>query len=311
MKLFKEIKEYIEKEGEFDEDLAIEISNFQLKNNQFYRSYAKKLGIKRIKNLEEIPFLPVEFFKTFEIFSLKKKDGYFVSSGTGGNRSTVYYNRESLELYEISALKSFPFKDKMIYSLIPPFSIAKTSSLSFMIHLFYKNFKVEYLNEESFDIDGGLFARIIKEKVEDNSILFLTSLQLFKLIHQTEEEEIENKIIIIETGGYKAIKRKYRRRELYKSASRIFPNAEFLSEYGMAELFSQFYTVSPNKNYIFKHYNYVFSKKRKDILRLFDFANLGTVSALLVPDLIVRKGIEFDVKGRLTSEIRGCGYVFR
>ncbi len=311
MRLFKEIKWYIEKGEKFDEDLAVEIANFQLKNNKFYGSYAKKMGIRKIKNSEEIPFLPVEFFKTFEIFSLKKKDGYFVSSGTGGNRSIVYYNRKSLELYEVSALKSFPFKDKKIYSLIPPFSIAKTSSLSFMLHLFHKNLKVEYLNKGSFDIDGGLFARIIKEKVEDNSILFLTSLQLFKLTQNTEEGEIEKKIIIIETGGYKAIKRKYRRRGLYRLASRIFPNGEFLSEYGMAELFSQFYTVSANRNYIFGHYNYVFSKKRKDILRLFDFANLGTVSALLVPDLIEKKGIEFDVKGRLTSEIRGCGYVFR
>jgi len=308
--LFKEIKEYIERGEQFNKDLALEISKYQLKNNPFYREYAEKLGVKGIKRFEEIPFLPVEFFKNFKIFSFKKADGFFLSSGTSGNQSKVYYNNKTLEIYEISALKSFPFKKKKIYSLIPPFSIAKNSSLAFMIDIFSKNLKLTYSNRESFEIKPKKFLEIIERKVEDGSVLFLTSLQLYKMAQQ-RNHRIEKELIIIETGGYKATNKNYRRKQLYRFAKKVFPQADFFSEYGMAELFSQFYTTGKNKNYNFHHYNYIISKNKKDILRVFDFANLGTVSALLVPDLIFKEENEFDVKGRLTSEIRGCGYVFK
>ncbi len=310
MKLFDEIKNYIENEKTFNEELAIEIANFQLKNNPFYKAYAEKVGIKKIKKIQDIPFLPVEFFKNQRIFSFEKADGFFMSSGTGGERSKVFYNKKTLELYEISALKSFPFKDKKIYSLIPPFSIAENSSLSFMLDIFSRNLNLEYLNKESFEIDEKIFFRILKEKTEDNSVLFLTSLQLFKL-SSLKKESITKKFTIIETGGYKATKKIYRRKKLYKFAKKVFVNSEFFSEYGMAELFSQFYTVSKNRDYTFSHYNYIFTKEGKGLLKVFDFANLGTVSSLYIPDFIVKRGNEFDVKGRLTSEIRGCGYVFK
>lgn len=310
MKLLNEIKKHIISGKAFDENLAIEIANFQIKNCKIYENFAKMKGINKIKSIKDIPFLPVEFFKKYEIFSLGEPDGFFISSGTTGNKSKVYYNKESLELYHLSAIKNFPLKNNKIYSLIPPFKIAKNSSLSYMLHLFSKDFRLIYLNNGLSDIKPDIMLEIIIKETDDNSIIFLTALQLLKII-EISETKIDKQLFFIETGGYKSTGKIYRRRELYKRGINRFPNSKFYSEYGMAELFSQFWTTSKNNNYTFSNHNPVFSQNGRNLLKVFDFANLGTISAILVPDLIDKNGDEFEVIGRINSEIRGCGYVFR
>jgi len=310
LKLYKKIEKYITESKKFSPQLAIEVANFQLKNNDFYKQYAKKKRINKIKKIEDIPFLPVEFFKKYKIFSFKTPDNYFLSSGTGGNRSKVFYNQNSLNLYRLSAIKSFPFKNIKIYSLIPDFSFASNSSLSFMIRIFYESFDLQYINKKSFIINAKKIIDILKNQIYENSVIFLTSIQLLNIVSKLKEP-IYKKFTFIETGGYKATKKVYNRKQLYALSKNNFPESEFFSEYGMAELFSQFYSISKNKNYLFSHYNYILSKDEETLVKVFDFANLGTVSALLIPDKIVKKNNEFDVKGRITSEIRGCGYVFR
>jgi hypothetical protein len=310
LKLLNEIKDYIDTGKPFDENLAIEIANFQIKNCEIYKIFAEKKGIKKIKSIIDIPFIPVEFFKNHKIFSLGKPDNFFISSGTTGNRSKVYYNKEALELYQLSAIKNFPFKNNKIYSLIPPFKIATNSSLSYMIHLFSKEFELLYLNKNSFDIKPDKILEKIIRETDDNSIIFLTAIQLLKII-ETSKNRINKQLIFIETGGYKSTGKIYKRRELYNEGKKIFTNSEFYSEYGMAELFSQFWTISENNNYTFSNHNPIFSEEGKNLFKVFDFANLGTISAILVPDLIDKNGEEFDIIGRINSEIRGCGYVFR
>ncbi len=310
MNLINRIKDYIISGKTFSEELAIEITNFQLKNNNIYREFAKKKGILKVKSITEIPFLPVELFKKHKIFSFGEPEGFFISSGTTGNKSKVFYNKDSLELYRLSAIKSFPFKDKTIYSFIPPFSRADHSSLSFMINIFSKNFKVIYLNKNSFTIKPLEILNYLIKKAEEDSVVFLTAVQLLKII-EISKKQINKKFIFIETGGYKATGKTYKRNELYDFSKKIFINSEFYSEYGMAELFSQYYTVSEDKRYVFNHYNPILSSDGKVLVKVFDFANLGTVSPLLVPDLIYKEKDKFDIIGRIGSEIRGCGYVFK
>ncbi len=302
--LFKRVQEFI-KEGEsFSPELALEVVNFQLKNNPVYRKFAEKLGKGRVKRLEDIPFLPVEFFKRERVFSCGKAEVFFLSSGTTGEKSRVFYSVHSLQLYKISALRSFPFKGRRVLSLIPPFSLFPRSSLSFMISLFPA---VEYLNW-SYELEPKEAYEKLKGK---KGVLFLTSTQLLRLCRWLEDEgsllpEIE---VVIETGGYKGLGLKYDRNQLHNYAKRFFPWAEFWSEYGMAELFSQFY--APYRRPYTPHPWAEVLTKGRGLLRVFDFANLCTVSALLVPDLVEATEDGFFVLGRATEEERGCGYVFR
>ena len=65
--------------------IAIELFNFQLKNNLFYKKYcdALKVNARSINKIEEIPFLPIEFFKTEKVLCKNiKSTHHFLSSGT-------------------------------------------------------------------------------------------------------------------------------------------------------------------------------------------------------------------------------------
>ena len=56
------------------ESFALEIFNYQFKNNLIYQDYCKQLKInsRKIKSIEKIPFLPISFFKSHKIVSNKK-----------------------------------------------------------------------------------------------------------------------------------------------------------------------------------------------------------------------------------------------
>lgn len=306
MRLLERIVSYIVKEREYSPELALEIAQFQVENNPVYRKFCEKMGRLKFRKVEEIPFLPVEFFKYEEIFSCGVPEGEFISSGTTGHKSRVKFSEESLFLYYASALRSFPFRD-VVYSLIPPFDFFPESSLAYMLKIFESQMKVEYLNVD-FEVSPE---KIIPLLMDKKGIIFLTSTQLYRLVKwlETRRLELRGEFIVIDTGGYKNIGKKYSRRELHTYASKFIPGAKFWTEYGMSELFSQFYAPSDGL-YREHHYAKVFTDG-KGLLRVFDFANLCTVSALLVPDIVVVKGREFDVLGRATEERRGCGYVFR
>ena len=307
--LFDRVLEQIVQGNRFDPELALEVAEYQLRRVPLYKEFAQRVGVSlHLRDPGQIPFFPVEFFKRERIFA-GEPEGFFLSSGTGGDRSRSYYNHQSLELYKASALRSFPFPDSPLFSLIPPVSLAPSSSLAWMIGAFESRWGVTYLND-LFEIDPGLVLERIRRELPPGGTLFATSLQLLRLAEEGGEP-LDLPMRIIETGGYKATGKIYRREELYGAASRLFPKACLSSEYGMAELFSQFYSVGEGGLYLSHPYNPLFGEEGEGLLQVFDFANLYTLSALLVPDRVVRKGPLFDVRGRVTREARGCGYVFK
>ena len=77
----------IKSKKEFEKH-SIEIFNYQLKNNNVYREFCKFTGknSNNIKSSIEIPFLPIQFYKTQKIVSSNKKiEKIFFSSGTTKN----------------------------------------------------------------------------------------------------------------------------------------------------------------------------------------------------------------------------------
>ena len=58
----------IKNNNEF-ENLALKIFEYQIKNNKTYKKYASLvLKGKQPKSVQEIPFLPISFFKSEKIF---------------------------------------------------------------------------------------------------------------------------------------------------------------------------------------------------------------------------------------------------
>ena len=86
-------------------DLALKIFNFQLLNNTVYCNWVKMLKVNpdKVLTLEQIPFLPIEFFKTKKIISspLSSETIEFTSSATTSQKPATHYVNDVL-LYQRS-----------------------------------------------------------------------------------------------------------------------------------------------------------------------------------------------------------------
>ena len=84
------------------EKLALELFNYQINNNKFYQKYCDLLGvnINRVKVIEDIPFLPIEFFKTEKILCKNIYHSHvFYSSGTSSEIKSKHYI-DDIKFYE-------------------------------------------------------------------------------------------------------------------------------------------------------------------------------------------------------------------
>lgn len=224
-------------------NLALKIFIYQAKYNLLYRKYIKMLNIipLSIKNIYEIPFLPISFFKTNIVNTNNKSiKKIFVSSGTSGISSKHYIS--DISLYKKNTINIFNFffdniQDYRILALLP--KNKNNSSLIYMINNFInKTFK----NGSRFiDNDYDYLYYLIK-KDNIKTILFGTS---FSLLDFSEKffKPINNKnIIIMETGGMKKERVELPREELHSILKKYFNVKNIYSEYGMTELLSQSYS---------------------------------------------------------------------
>ncbi|MCB0401667.1 MAG: hypothetical protein KDD41_06250 [Flavobacteriales bacterium] len=89
--------------------LALEIFNWQHQNNAVYRRFCDLLqtDVSRINTLKQIPFLPIEFFKTHDVVTGEfEPETIFLSSGTTAQTPSRHLVKD-LELYRESYTKGF------------------------------------------------------------------------------------------------------------------------------------------------------------------------------------------------------------
>ena len=90
-------------------EVALEIFRFQSKNNKVYNKYLSLINcnIEDVISIEEIPFLPIQFFKSFSvIIDDQETSKVFKSSGTtlsGRSQHLV----SDLSIYENSFIQGF------------------------------------------------------------------------------------------------------------------------------------------------------------------------------------------------------------
>jgi phenylacetate-coenzyme A ligase PaaK-like adenylate-forming protein len=312
----------IKTEQEFS-TMALEIFKFQFKNNKVYRSFCDLLNKhpSDVKSIEEIPFLPIQFFKTHKVLSSKdsiKKT--FESSGTTGNITSKHYVTD-LEIYKQSFRKGFKqfygnIEDYVVLGLLPSYLERDNSSLIFMINdMIIKSKQLEsgfYLNNIS-QLKTVLDELEIKEK---KVILIGVSFALLDLVEEFQFQ-LKN-TIIMETGGMKGRRKELIREELHKKLKKGFGVDVIHSEYGMTELLSQTYSKG---NSIFKTPSWmkVLTRDTEDALtiqdtgktggiNIIDLANINSCAFIATQDLgrVYADG-SFEVIGRFdNSDIRGC-----
>lgn len=312
----------IKSEEEFNE-VALDVFEFQFKNNKVYRSFCDLLykHPSDVKTVKDIPFLPIQFFKSHKVLStLESIKKTFTSSGTTGSINSQHHIT-NLNVYKQSFTKGFKQfygnpKDYVILALLPSYLEREGSSLIYMVNnlILQSNHKESgfYLNNLS-----ELYDTLIKLDSEGIKVLLIgVSFALLDLI-ETYQFNLKN-TIIMETGGMKGRRKELIREELHKQLKTGFGVENIHSEYGMTELLSQVYS---NGKGLFKYPNWmrVYTRDTEDALtiqahgktgglNIIDLANINSCAFLATQDLgRVHKNGTFEIIGRFdNSDIRGC-----
>lgn len=305
------------------EKLALQIFKYQFENNPVYRSFCDLLykHPSDIKHIEDIPFLPIQFFKSHKVLSASANiQQTFTSSGTTGSMTSKHCITD-LSIYENSFVKGFShfygnMRDYTVLALLPSYLEREGSSLVYMI---------DYLIRESEKPESGFYLdnfSKLKDKLEvldkqgEKVLLIGVSFALLDLVdsHQFQLKHT----IIMETGGMKGRRKELIREELHSTLKNGFGVNTIHSEYGMTELLSQAYS---NSNGLFNcpNWMHVFTRDTEDALtiqtagktgglNIIDLANINSCSFIATQDLArVYKNGSFEILGRFdNSDIRGC-----
>jgi len=297
---------------------ALQIFQFQVKNNPIYAQYVKLIDQEpsTVNHYTEIPFLPISFFKTHKVVTQHfEPEAVFESSSTTGIHTSKHHVKD-LSLYHNTAKHIFeqqigPLNSYEFLGLLPNYLERQNSSLVSMV----KYFMDHNLQNEGFYLHNheDLYANLCNGK--SNKLLFGVS---FALLDFSEQYPVEADITIIETGGMKGRKEEITKDAVYQQLKEGFPNAKIVSEYGMTELLSQAYSDEAAK-YMCPNWMKVLPRADNDplsnhanghtsALNIIDLANLHSCSFIATDDLgKVHANGTFEVTGRLDhSDIRGC-----
>ncbi|MCG1034984.1 acyl transferase [Polaribacter sargassicola] len=303
--------------------VALAIFKHQFNNNKVYRSFCDLLYIhpSDVTKVNEIPFLPIQFFKSRKVISsLEKEQEIFTSSGTTGSVTSKHYVTD-INLYKESYLKGFAhfygdIEDYVVLALLPNYLERKGSSLVFMVDDLIKKSKNEqsgfYLN----NIDELAVKLSELDKKGQKVLLIGVSFALLDLV-ESQKFHLKN-TIIMETGGMKGRRKELVREELHELLQDGFGVDRIHSEYGMTELLSQGYSKG---NGIFKTppWMKILTRDTEDALTIqqtgktgginvIDLANYNSCSFIATQDLgKVYQNDTFEIIGRFdNSDIRGC-----
>jgi phenylacetate-coenzyme A ligase PaaK-like adenylate-forming protein len=305
------------------EKTALKVFRFQYENNLVYREFCDllKTDVQEVKSLEQIPFLPIQFFKTHNVVSNSDPiQETFTSSGTTGSTTSKHLVTD-ISLYETSYQNGFSqfygaLENYVILALLPSYLEREGSSLVYMVNDMIALSKHQdsgfYLNHQNELID--------KLKALDQSgqnvILIGVTYALLDLI-ESHPLELKN-TFIMETGGMKGRRKEMIREELHEQLCKGFGVTVIHSEYGMTELLSQAYSLG---NGVFEcpSWMHVLIRDTEDALtylpqgktggiNVIDLANINSCSFIATQDLGKKNpNNSFEVLGRFDhSDIRGC-----
>jgi phenylacetate-coenzyme A ligase PaaK-like adenylate-forming protein len=303
--------------------VAFSVFRHQFENNKVYRSFCDLLYIhpSDVHALEDIPFLPIEFFKSKKIISsLEEVQEVFTSSGTTGSVTSKHYVTD-IAYYKESYLKGFAhfygnIEDYTVLALLPNYLERKGSSLVYMVADLIQRSKN---NKSGFYLNNieELAKKLIKiDQKGQKTLLIGVSFALMDLI-EMQQFELKN-TIIMETGGMKGRRKELVRDELHAFLQQGFGVDTIHSEYGMTELLSQGYSRG---NGIFQTppWMKILTRDTEDALtiqkigktggiNIIDLANYNSCAFIATQDLgKVHQNGTFEIIGRFdNSDIRGC-----
>jgi len=301
---------------------ALSLMQYQAENNAVYNEWVRsmKVQLDTVHALDEIPFLPIHFFKTHAIFSGRECPAFhFESSGTTQDIVSKHFVKE-LSVYEQSFMQCFQQfygspKDYCILGLLPSYLERQHSSLVYM---------TDHLIQASANSSSGFYLYDFKklnetlaamENTHQKTLLIGVSYALMDFVDAYPQKL--NHTIVMETGGMKGRKQELTKPALHAYLADGFGVQHIHSEYGMTELLSQayskgdgIYTCPPWMKVLVADESdpTALNATGRGVLHIIDLANVNSCAFIATEDIgMVYPDGSFEVQGRLDqSARRGC-----
>jgi hypothetical protein len=302
---------------------ALSVFRMQYDHNEVYRAFvdARNIMVEAVSRIEDIPFLPIEFFKTHDVVcGNSPPQAVFRSSGTTGMIRSRHLVTD-LGVYRRSFTKGFERfygnpADVQFLALTPTPEQAPDSSLVYMIE---KLMDLSSSPENGFFLanHSGLNARLRQRRAPKKKVMLIGL--TYALVDFANKYPADySPLIVVETGGMKGHREEITREELHSLLCPAFGSDSIHSEYGMTELLSQAWSQN-NGRFKTPPWMKVMIRDTNDPLswvgtgetggiNIVDLANHDSCSFVATQDLgRMHEDETFEVLGRFdASDSRGC-----
>lgn len=302
------------------EALVPELFRFQYLTNSLYRAYvdALKINPANVQEISQIPFLPIQFFKTHRVVCGEfEPQVVFESSGTTQTLNSRHLVKDTA-IYTRSFMEAFrrfygPVEDFVVLGLLPSYLERQNSSLVYM---------VQEMIRRSGKPESGFYLYEHEKLAETLQALKQPVLLIgvtFALLDFAERFKLDlSNVIVMETGGMKGRREEWTREELHAYLKERLGVQTIHAEYGMTELLSQAYSKGkgifrcpPWMKVLVRDENdpfQLYSANASGVINVIDMANIHSCAFIATDDIgRLHADGSFEVLGRMDhSALRGC-----
>ncbi len=313
----------IQNESDF-EAAALAVFHYQAIHNVVYKKYLNLLNIhpSDVNQTNKIPFLPIEFFKSFPVVTGHfTPEVVFTSSGTTSQNTSRHLVKSSA-VYIRSFLNSFRHfygseQEYVIIALLPSYLDRKGSSLIYMTDYLIRSGS-HHLSGFYSQINKHLLAVLKTLSTQSQKKVILLGVT-FALLQLAEQYPLDlSSFIVMETGGMKGQAKEITRTELYQILQQKLNISHVHSEYGMTEMLSQAYSKNQGHFFTPSHLKIMIrdlndpftllEAEKSGVINIIDLANVHSCAFIATQDAgKIHHDCSFEVLGRVDySDIRGC-----
>lgn len=305
-------------------EVAIALFKVQAKHCKPYGDFIKLLNIDciKIKYYDQIPFLPITFFKSHQVITKQfNPQAIFTSSGTTGDKTSQHHIK-NLNWYETVSANFFSQHyekpNLKILGLLPSYLERSGSSLIYMVRKLMRLYNGDELDFYLYDTEALYLKLKNLAALGQPTVLFGVT---FALTDFSKRYEIDfPQLTVIETGGMKGRGYEPIRATIHDELKKCFFNAQIHSEYGMTELLSQAYALDGH-HFITPQWMKLLLRDTNDPLTLhpiqgginvIDLANFATCAFIATQDLGRKHPNGIEVLGRFDhADVRGCSMLIQ
>ena len=316
---------------EFDR-LTLALFRWQAHHNDVYGEFVRLMGVEpsAVDAIDDIPFMPVELFKSREVKSTSwPTDHVFRSSGTSATPSRAAHHLDAaggawyrkVAALAWSSVWNTDVSGHDWLGLLPGYVGREDASLLAMLQGFCE--AAGHTGNRFWMHDHDSLSRALSDWSSDAQrrplVLFGVTWALLDWVRSAAADTPvwEGEVLVVDTGGMKGRGEEPTREEVLAELRGRLPQARLASEYGMTEMLSQGY-ARDGLHHVFPKWVMPLVRDPRDPRRtlpegrtgrvdVVDLANVHSCAFLATSDAAQWRPEGLKLLGRMDhAEVRGC-----